>query len=177
MSRSLGSCKHLASTGRELLRWEALAPLIHLQWLPECQWCSHIYVIQWLALIQCQSVVKSSLPFWIFTYFWVHYYEALVMSFGCLCPELPVSQESFQCLLVSAKQQLQPFCCDLLPAFGAPQGVSKQPAIESSSSWPSAKTKELRDQQYWGKEGHYLLGSCVHWLSFFCPLLRENTRL
>lgn len=69
------------------------------------------------------------------------------MSFGCLCPELPVSQESFQCLLVSAKQQLQPFCCDLLPAFGAPQGVSKQPAIESSSSWPSAKTKELRDQQ------------------------------
>lgn len=65
------------------------------------------------------------------------------MRFGSLGAELPVTQGSFQCLLVSAKQQLQPFCCDLLPALGAAEGVSKQPAIKSSSNWPSAKAKEL----------------------------------
>lgn len=177
MNRSLGSCKHLASTGRELLRWEVLAPLIPLQWLPECQWCScvYIYIIQWLALIPCHSVVHCPSGFLVI--FWLCYYEALVMRFVCLYPELPVTQGSFQCLLVSAKQQLQPFCCNLLPALGAPQGVSKQPAIESSSNWPSAKAKELWDQQCWGKEGHYSPGKlCLLALFFSCPLLCENTR-
>ena len=28
---------------------------------------SHIYIVQWLALIRCHSAVKSSLPCWIFT--------------------------------------------------------------------------------------------------------------
>lgn len=114
---------------------------------------------------QCSKILTAFPDFYLFLSM-----PLWVMSFGSLYPELPVTQESFRCLLVSTKQQLQPFCCHLLPALGAPQGVSKQPALESYSNWPSAKAEELRDQQCWGNELRYLQGSCVHLLSRFLPI-------
>lgn len=113
--------------------------------MPIVQSYIHYSVTSLDPVSQCNKIFTALLDFYLF--FEYALMRPLLMSFGCLYPELPVIQRSFQCLLVSAKQQLQSFCCNILPPLGAPQGVSKQPAIESSSNWPSAKAEELRDQQ------------------------------
>lgn len=84
MSRSLGSCKRLALTGRELLRWAVLVLSQCFQWLPECQWCSHVYcsVTSLDAFSQCSRIFPALLSFYLFC--WVHNYEVLIMSCGCV---------------------------------------------------------------------------------------------